>query len=98
MPPAAPGYGGIARSSGDRRTQSGALRSADSGVDRRGRVKTESRPESHAYRLLKPFSVKKIYSEQAIGVAHGDRGPLPIEIPLDAHGLFLGAVQVSDVG
>ncbi len=42
VPPAAPGCGGIARSPWNRRAQSGALRSADSGVDRRRRVTPKS--------------------------------------------------------
>src|SRR6202040_2945663 len=48
--------------------------------------------------LLKSFPIQEVDPEQAVGIAYGYRGPLPIEIPLDAHGLRLGAVQVGDIG
>ena len=36
--------------------------------------------------------------KEAIGVAHGDCGPLPVEVPLNTHRLLLCAVQVGDIG
>src|SRR5258705_8159505 len=48
--------------------------------------------------LLEAFAVLEIDSEQAVSVAHRYRGPLPVKIPLYAHSLLLGAVQVGDIG
>src|SRR5579862_1991382 len=47
---------------------------------------------------LEPFAVLKIDPKQAVGVTHGDGGPLAAQIPLHTHDLLSGVVEIGDVG
>src|ERR1700733_529613 len=47
---------------------------------------------------LEPLAVLEIDPEQAVGIAHRNGGPFAVQVPLHAHDLFGGVVEIGDVG